>query len=140
MREYETVFITQPNLSDPKLKLLVERLKSLIDKHRGRLFFARDMGKKSLLYPIKKELKGIYTCLDYAADGGVVSELERSLRLDEDVLRFLTIVKVQDVDVEARAAEVAARGEDVAQPQHEELKDQESPMKEEVEDTVHKED
>lgn len=128
MREYETVFITQPNLTDSQQKQFVERLKSLVEKHQGRVFFARDMGKKSLAYPIGKQRKGIYTCLDYAAGGAVVSDLERSLRLDENVLRFLTVVKVEDVDVEARAAEVIARGEDVASPQGEAVKD--APLKE----------
>lgn len=112
MREYETVFICNPNLTDPKQKQLVDRLQSLIEKHKGRVFFARNMGKKSLAYPVRKQGKGIYTCLDYAAGGKVVEDLERNMRLDENVLRFFTVVKAKDIDVEARAAEIAAKGED----------------------------
>ncbi|MFH0799642.1 MAG: 30S ribosomal protein S6 [Pseudomonadota bacterium] len=112
MREYETVFITQPNLPDTQQKQLIDRLKTTVEKHEGRLFFARDMGKRSLAYPVGKQTKGTYTCLDYAAGGGSVTEIERSLRLDENVLRFLTVVKAEEVDIEARAAEVVARGED----------------------------
>ena len=116
MREYETVFVTQPNLPESQHKQLVERIGSLIERHEGRLFYARNMGRRSLAYVINKQTKGLYTCLDYASKGGAVSELERNLRLDENVLRFLTVVKTEDVDVEARAAEIVARGEDV-QPQ-----------------------
>lgn len=113
MREYETVFITQPNLPDSQQKQLLERVGSLIERHEGRLFYARNMGRRTLAYPIAKQTKGIYTCLDYASKGSAVGELERNLRLDENVLRFLTTVKAEEVDVEARAAEIVARGEDV---------------------------
>lgn len=114
MREYETVFVVQPNLSDSQKKQIVERMKGAILKHKGTLFFARDMGKRSLAYAIGKQTKGIYTCLDYAAVGNAVHDIERGMKLDENVLRFLTVVKNEDVDVEARAAEIAARGEDRA--------------------------
>lgn len=114
MREYETVFVTQPNLPDSQQKQITQRLTFIVDRHSGRVFFAKDMGKKTLAYPIGKQTKGIYTCLDYAAEGNAVSDMERNLRLDENVLRFLTVVKNEEVDVEARAAEIAARGEDAA--------------------------
>ena len=115
MREYETVVITKPDLPESQLKQMGERLKGLIEKHEGRLFYARNMGRRSLAYPIKKLTKGVYTCLDYASKGTVVTELERSLKLDEDVLRFLTVQKNEEIDVEARAAEIVARGEDQVQ-------------------------
>lgn len=120
MREYETVFITHPNQPEAQHKHLVERLGTMIDRHGGRIFFARDMGRRALAYPIGKQSKGLYTCLDYAAAGGAVNEIERNLRLDENVLRFLTVVRAEEVDVEARAAEVAARGEDAQPPPAEE--------------------
>ncbi len=111
MREYETVYIAQPQLTDAQVSQLNTRLKSLIEKHDGRLFYARSLGKKNLAYRIKKQTKGIYFCLDYTAAGGCITELERSLMLDENILRFLTVVKAEKVDVEARAAEIEARGE-----------------------------
>lgn len=121
MREYETIFITQPNLSESQHKQLVDRLGSLVEKYEGRLFYARNMGKRAFAYPIAKQTKGLYTCLDYASKGGAVGEIERNLRLDENVLRFLTVVKSEEIDVEARAAEVVARGEDVQPPPSEEI-------------------
>lgn len=119
MKEYETVIIAHPGLSEADQAKINGRIASQIDKHEGRLFFARNMGKKTLSYAIRKQTKGIYTCFDYAANGTAVSEIERGLKFDENVLRFLTVVKKADVDVEARAAEVVARGEDVAPPSNE---------------------
>ena len=112
MREYETVFITQPEITDTDRGQLGEKIGALIAKHEGRLFFSKDLGRKNLAYKIKKLTKGIYTCLDYAAGGKAVSELERMMGMNENVIRFLTIVKNENVDVEARAAEIIARGED----------------------------
>jgi small subunit ribosomal protein S6 len=112
MREYETVVITKADLPDSTLNQITEKVKALVEKRAGRFFYARDMGRKQLAYPIKKQIKGVYTCYDYAAGGNAVSEMERGFRLDDNVLRFLTVVKNEDVDVEARAAEIMARGED----------------------------
>lgn len=112
MKEYETVYITQPDLTDSQVGQLNDRVKSIVEKNKGTLFFARSMGTKKLAYPIAKKTKGIYYCLDYAAEGDTVREIERTFRLNEDVVRFLTVVKSEKIDIEARRAEIAARGED----------------------------
>lgn len=112
MREYETVIITKPDLPESQFNQTGEKIKTIIERRDGRLFFARNMGRKSLAYPIRRQTKGVYTCFDYAAEGPTVSEVERMLRIDDSVLRFLTVLKSDDIDVEARAAEVVARGED----------------------------
>ncbi len=111
MREYETVYIAQPQVTDAQAGQINAKIKVIIEKHDGRLFYARSMGKRNLAYRIKKQTKGLYCCLDYTAGGKCISELERSLMLDENVLRFLTTIKAEKVDVEARAAEIEARGE-----------------------------
>lgn len=123
MREYETVIITKPDLPETEFNQTGDKIKAIIEKHDGRFFYARSMGRKSLAYPIRKQTKGVYTCLDYAAVGPTVSELERMLRIDDSVLRFLTVLKNEDVDVEARAAEIVARGEDRAPSVEEESRE-----------------
>ena len=112
MKEYETVYITQPDLNEKQIGELNDRVKSIVEKNKGTLFFARSMGTKKLAYTIGKRNKGIYYCLDYAAEGPTVHEIERAFRLNEDVIRFLTVEKAEKVDIEARRAEIAARGED----------------------------
>ncbi len=122
MREYETVIISRPELTESQLKETSAKIKSIIERHKGHFFFARNMGKRSLSYPIKKEIKGVYTCFDYAAAGTTVRDIERALRIDDTVLRFLSVIKNECVDVEARAAEIVARGEDVAAAQEDPAK------------------
>jgi len=131
MREYETVYIMQPQLTEAQVNQLNTKVQGFVEKHGGRLFYARSMGKRNLAYRIKKQTKGIYFCLDYAAGGGCVNEIEHNLMLDENVLRFLTTVRAEKIDVDARAAEIEARGE--AAPVSEA-----APLSEEKE-TMHKE-
>jgi small subunit ribosomal protein S6 len=121
MKEYETVFIAKPELTDSQIEKLNDRIRALVEKHEGRLFYARNMGKRRLAYPIAKQIKGVYFCLDYAAKPQVITELERSFRLSEDVIRYLTVVKSEEVDIEARAQEIAARGEDAPMVEPEEV-------------------
>ena len=113
MREYETIFITKTSLPESQLTELNERLSSTLEKHSGHLFFSKSLGKRKLAYPIVKEISGVYTHMDYTADGKFVSEMERRFKLDENVIRFLTIIKNENVDIEARTTEVVARGENV---------------------------
>ena len=70
MREYETVVITKPDLAESDFNQVHERIKGTIEKREGRLFYTRDMGRRNLAYPISKQIKGVYTCYDYAAAGG----------------------------------------------------------------------
>ncbi len=112
MREYECVYIANPELTDSQLTELNDRTKTIVEKNDGHFFYARSMGKRRLAYTIAKKNKGIYYCVDFAAGGKTVAELERMYRMNENVMRFLTTVKAEKVDVEARMAEIAARGED----------------------------
>lgn len=140
MREYETIFITQPNLSEAQHGQIADRLRSVIEKHHGRVFFTRDLGKRQLAYLIGKESHGTYTLADYAAGSGCVREIERNFRLDENVLRFLTVVKQDPVDVEKRAAEVLARGEDAPAAEQAEQKRSDNDANERSEDSEKEED
>lgn len=132
MREYETVYILQPQIADAQASQMNEKIKSLIEKYDGRLFYARSLGRKNLSYRIKKQTKGTYFVLDYAAQGDCVKDLERSLMLDENVLRFLTVVKAEKIDVDARAAEIEARGEDLPETEEKEAEASQSTKEEET--------
>ena len=114
MKEYETIFITHPDQPETNVAAITEKVEGLIKKQGGHLFFSQNMGKKSLAYPIQKQTKGLYTCLDYAGEGEIVSEIEKVMRFDETVMRFLTVVKNGEVDVEARKAEIQKKSEELA--------------------------
>lgn len=97
-RNYETVFITNPNAPENKVAEVHTRNKQIIENAKGKILNLDDWGKKKLTYPIRKELKGHYFCLTFNADTGCVAELERNLRLNEDIFRFLTVKIDEKVD------------------------------------------
>lgn len=114
MREYESTFIARADLSDDAIRQLSDRIKTTIERHNGAILEFQNMGRLNLAYAIEKQTKGNYVYFDYAADTSAVSEVERALRLDEGVLKFLT-VKINDVvNVEARREEIRMRKEKIA--------------------------
>ncbi len=88
---YETTIITRNELTDEALKLIQERMGTVVAQFDGTIVLHEDWGKKKLAYPIKKETRGHYTYLVYNGKPGVVHEVERNLRIHEHVLRFLTV-------------------------------------------------
>ena len=108
MREYETTFIVQPEISDEGSQAILDRLNGVLEAGGSTRLMCEDLGKRKLAYEIRKFHKGHYYMLFYLDEGKIVPDLERSLRMDESVLRFMT-VQASDrvVDIEARIAEAA---------------------------------
>jgi small subunit ribosomal protein S6 len=108
MREYETTFIVQPEISDEGVQTVCDRLDAVLSRRNATRLMVDDLGRRRLAYEIQNFQKGRYLTLMYLDTGDAVPEIERTLRLEDSVLRFLTI-QVNDlvVDVEARKAEAA---------------------------------
>ena len=110
--EYETTYLIKPELPEDAVKAITEKVNGIIEANAGSVLTLDDWGKRKLAYPIQKHTRGHYFYVTYVCPPTLVAELERNLRIDDNLLRFLT-VKVDDaVDVEARksaAAETAAR-------------------------------
>jgi len=102
MREYETVYILDPAMTEADVKASLTKYSDMITRHSGSIFRSASLGKKSLAYRIKKQTKGYYVSIDYCGDNTVVSDVERNLKLDEKVMRYLTVKLDEEVDVEAR--------------------------------------
>ena len=100
MRKYETVFILDPDVKDQARTDLFDRVKNIITKENGILLDFDEWGNKKLAYEIKKKLRGFYVCITYGGTGSLVKELERNLRLSDDVLKFMTLLLSDDVTVE----------------------------------------
>ena len=91
LRTYETVFITDPTLTDEEEKTVVDALTAIVTDGGG-IFAANDrMGRRRLAYPIKKFEDGVYTRFLYDSDSGVPKELDRRLRISDKVIRHMTI-------------------------------------------------
>lgn len=103
MREFDTTFIIQPEISEDAREQMIARLKGVLERAGAVPLEVDDMGKRKLAYEIKRFQKGHYLSLFYADSGKAVAELERALRLDESILRFLTVRRGDDVgDLDTR--------------------------------------
>jgi len=108
MRRYETIFIADPDLQDEARKNLFKKFTNLLTQTGGLLVKIEDWGNRKLAYEINKKSRGHYLCLTYGGTGDLVKELERNLRLDEKIMKFMTIVLEKNIDEEALKEEIAA--------------------------------
>lgn len=95
---YETTYITRPDVSEDAQKTFLEKLKGIVAAHGGQILATEDWGKRRLAYPIQKESRGYYTYLLFTGNNSLVAELERNMRINETVLRFLSVKLADDFD------------------------------------------
>jgi small subunit ribosomal protein S6 len=107
MRRYETIFIIDPDLSEEGRAPFFEKLKDLFLQHNGLLVVADEWGARKLAYEIKKKPRGYYVRLDYCGAGILVNEIERFFRIDDRVLKYMTVLLEKDVDIESVKEEIA---------------------------------
>ena len=121
MRRYETIFIIDNDLSEEGRSPIFEKLKDLIQQHDGLQVMLDEWGTKRLAYEIKKKARGYYVCLDYCGSGTLVNEIERSFRIDDRVLKYMTVLLDKYVDIEHVKEEIAkaekAKAEETKAPQ-----------------------
>ncbi len=117
MRRYETVFVVNPELSEEQRQPLFDKLKGLLSEDQGMIVEFDEWGHKRLAYEIKKHTRGYYVLMDFCGDGVLVKEIERNMRLDDRVLKYMTVLKDKTVDVEAIKAEIEAAKEQESKPE-----------------------
>jgi small subunit ribosomal protein S6 len=117
MRRYENVFIVNPELSEEQQQPLFDKLKGLLSEDQGMLVKFDEWGHKRLAYEIKKHTRGYYVLMEFCGDGALVKEIERNMRLDDRVLKYMTVLKDETVDVEAVKAEIEAAKEQESKPE-----------------------
>ncbi len=108
MRRYETIFIVPADIADDELNGLAEKYEAIITTFKGIFVRRESWGKRKLAYEIRKHTRGFYTLLDFVATSDVVDELERNLKLDDKVLKYMTVKKDEDVDLRALEKEMTA--------------------------------
>jgi small subunit ribosomal protein S6 len=97
-REYETIYILRPNVDNDAAEKIVDRLKDVITRLGGTLTKLDNWGKRKLAYPIQKNHRGIFVYLKYVGFNDLVAEIERTLRLLDEVVRFQTVLIAEDID------------------------------------------
>lgn len=100
--EYETIYIARPDMDDAEVKRFSEKFERIIAEYKGTMLVNEEWGRRKMAYPIKKHQMGHYTYLNYVGPSDLPAELERNLRIEDNLLRFLTILLAEDVEVEER--------------------------------------
>ncbi len=90
MNTYESIFILRSTLNDEDVQKTVNKIEGIV-KQGGELITTENWGKKRLAYEVMKEKKGIYVLLRFRARGNLVAEIERNYRIDDNVIKFLTV-------------------------------------------------
>ena len=91
MALYEHVFLARQDVSAQQVDALVEQYKGVIESLGGKFGRVENWGLKSLTYRIKKNRKAHYALMDIDAPAAAIHEMERQMRINEDVLRYMTI-------------------------------------------------
>ncbi len=97
MPYYESVFVARQDISAQQVEALAENFQSVVNDNGGKVTKQENWGIKSLAYKIKKNRKGHYILFNIDGPSGAISEMERHMRLNEDILRYLTI-KVDELE------------------------------------------
>ena len=95
MANYESVLIARQDLGTSQVSSIVEDLSNVIKKEGGEVVRVDNWGLKNLAYRIKKNRKGHYVILNIAAPASAIAEYERVMRVNEDIIRYMTI-KVEE--------------------------------------------
>ncbi len=91
MNCYETLFVVKPTLTAEEIEGQIARVKEIIAEQGGEIKAVDDMGMRRLAYPIQKQERGYYSVIYFTAPPQLVIELERQLRYNEEILRFMTV-------------------------------------------------
>ncbi len=114
MRRFETFIIVDPDLSEEQRVLILERVKEIIGQLSGFLIRVDPWGLRKLAYPIRKKERGFYVRFDFCGTGQLVNEMERFFRIDERVLKYMSVLLDKQPNIE-RIQEEMAKAEESAQ-------------------------
>lgn len=116
MNRYETIFIIEPDTGEEGRGQLIQKVKDIITKFNGALIEMDEWGTKKLAYEIRRKLRGYYVRADYCGTGDLVAEMERNFRIDDRVLKYMTVILTEDtnpekvrIEIEEIAAQKAKR-------------------------------
>lgn len=122
MKQYETVFIATPVLSESQMKEAVAKYVNYITSNGGEVVYEEDWGLKQFAYPIQHKTSGFYHLIEFRAEPEFIDKLETQYHRDERVLRYLTVALDKDAIAyaEKRRANKQAKAAAEAQPATEE--------------------
>jgi small subunit ribosomal protein S6 len=116
MRRYETFIIADPDLSVEQRLSVLERVKDIMAQMGGFLIRTEEWGSRKLAYTIRKKERGYYVRFDFCGTGQLVNEMERFFRIDERVLKHMSVLLDPHPNIE-RIQEEMAKAEAEAEVQ-----------------------
>jgi small subunit ribosomal protein S6 len=100
-REYETIYILRSDVDAEAAERVQSRVGEAIEREHGKLVKVEAWGRRRLAYPVGKQRRGVYVYLKFVGGGGLVAEVERNLKLQDAVMKFMTVQTNDDVDLGA---------------------------------------
>lgn len=91
LKQYETVFIMTPVLSEEQMKEAVKKYQDYLAENGAEIVHEEHWGMRKLAYPIQKKSTGFYHLVEYKAEGSLIADFETQLKRDERIIRFLTV-------------------------------------------------
>ncbi|WP_143167763.1 30S ribosomal protein S6 [Chroogloeocystis siderophila] len=91
MANYETMYILRPDLAEEQVEQAVTRYQNMLQEQGATQVDIQNRGKRRLAYEIARHREGVYVQMNYQAPGTVIAQLERAMRLSDEVIRYLTI-------------------------------------------------
>ena len=92
MNKYESVVIINPSVEEEKVKELSQKFTDIINND-GKVEKVEELGKKKLAYEVKKNKEGYYVVINFEANPELIAELERNYRIEDSVMKFITVRK-----------------------------------------------
>ena len=108
MKRYEVVAIVKSDLAEEDLTAIIEKSQTIITDRKGVIAKLDKWGKRRLAYEIKKQKDGFYFLIDFAGNGPIVAEIERNFKIDDRILKFMTVKKEGAATREGMDQEIAA--------------------------------
>lgn len=109
MRRYETIFVLRPDLGEAALRQAIKRIEDVVGHGGGEMVETEEWGVRELAYRVKRERRGYYVRLDYVAPAAALHEVERNLKLMDDVLRYLSVLVAEEANAAELRGEIEAR-------------------------------
>jgi len=115
-RPYETIVVLRPELQEAGVKEQIERMRKLLESHGASVAAIHEWGLRELAYPIAKQRRGYYVQVEYAGTAPAVAELERSLKISDAALRFVSVRRDEEEPTAEPPPRYEAAQEDVSGP------------------------
>ncbi len=96
MRLYEMMFFTRPDLGDDMVDEKIAMIEGIIKDFNGEVKELDKIGRKELAYEVNKRLEGYYVLMQFTTETGALKEMERKMRMDEDIYRYMTL-RIDDI-------------------------------------------